>query len=72
MNKKINCEINSKDINILHSNNIEDSIKRLLDFHPSLKKSTYQIETAKYELENTEASVMPNVSLRAEHREGDL
>lgn len=72
IDKKINCEINSKDINILHSNNIEDSIKRLLDFHPSLKKSTFQIETAKYELEHTEASIMPNVSLRAEHREGDL
>lgn len=69
---KINCEIIPKDINIWHSNNIEDSIKRLIDFHPSLRKTTFQIETAKYELENTEASIMPNLSLRAEHREGDL
>lgn len=69
---KIGCEINLNTISILHGSNIEDSINRLLAFHPSLKKSNAQIETTKYELDHTKASVMPNLSIRAEHREGDL
>ena len=64
LDTKINCDIDFRNINILHSNDIEDSIKRLLDFHPSLKKSLTQIETTKYELDNTEASIMPNLTLR--------
>ena len=72
LDTKIDCDINFKDINILHSNDIEDSIKRLLDFHPSLKKSLAQIETSKYEEDNTKAAIMPNLNLRFEHREGDL
>lgn len=72
LDTKINCDIDFRNINILHSNDIEDSIKRLLDFHPSLKKSLTQIETSKYELDNTEASIMPNLTLRFEHRKGDL
>ncbi len=72
LDSKIDCDINFKNINILHSNNIQDSIERLLGFHPSLKKSLTQIETAKYELDNTKASVMPNLSLRLENRKGDL
>lgn len=72
LDTKITCDIDFKNINILHSNDIEDSINRLLEFHPSLKKSLAQIETSKYELDNTEASIMPNLSLRLEHREGDL
>lgn len=69
---KIDCDVNLNNISILHGSNIEDSINRLLGFHPSLKKSNAQIETTKYELDHTEASVMPNLSIRAEHREGDL
>ena len=72
LDTKINCDVNLNNISILHSSNIEDSIHRLLGFHPSMRKSDAQIQTTKYELDHTEASVMPNVSLRAEHREGDL
>lgn len=72
LDTKINCDVNLNNVLLIHSNNIEDSIHRLLEFHPALKKSDAQIQTTKYELDNTKASIMPNVSLRAEHREGDL
>lgn len=72
LDTKINCDVNLNNISILHSSNIEDSIHRLLGFHPAMKKLDAQIQTTKFELDNTKASVMPNVNLRAEHREGDL
>lgn len=72
LDTKINCDVNLNKISLVHSKDIEDSINRLLEFHPAIKKSDAQIETTKYELDNTKASIMPNVSLRAEHREGDL
>lgn len=71
LDKKINCDINLKEINTSNSQ-IESYIEKLLDFHPSLKKLDKQIQTTKYELDSTKATVMPNVGLRAEHREGDL
>ncbi|RXI37608.1 hypothetical protein CRU99_11670 [Malaciobacter mytili] len=72
LDKKLDCEIDLNKIILLHSSNIEDSINRLLSFHPSVFKINSQIQTAKYELENTKASIMPNLSLRGEHRRGDL
>lgn len=72
LDTKIDCNVNIKEIQLNHSNNIEDYINRLLSYHPALKKSTAEIQTTKYELDNTKASIMPNVSVRAEHREGDL
>lgn len=72
LDTKIDCNVNIKEIQLNHSNNIEDYIDRLLSYHPALKKSTAEIQTTKYELDNTKASIMPNVSVRAEHREGDL
>ena len=72
LDTKIDCDVNIKEIQLNHSNNIEDYINRLLSYHPALKKSTAEIQTTKYELDNTKASIMPNVSVRAEHREGDL
>lgn len=72
LDTKIDCDVNIKEIQLNHSNNIEDYIDRLLSYHPALKKSTAEIQTTKYELDNTKASVMPNVSVRAEHRDGDL
>ena len=72
LDKKLSCDINLENIKILHSNNIEDTIDRLLAFHPSLYKANSQIQTAKYQLDNTKASIMPNLSLRAEYRRGDL
>lgn len=72
LDRKINCEINLKEIQLIHSNNIEDNVKRLIEFHPSLKRSDAQIQTTKYELDSTKASIMPNLGVRAEHREGDL
>lgn len=72
LDTKIDCDVNIKEIQLNHSNNIEDYIDRLLSHHPALKKSTAEIQTTKYELDNTKASIMPNVSVRAEHREGDL
>lgn len=68
----LDCSIDLNKIMILHSNEIEPSIKRLLEFHPLLKKIQAQIQTAKHEIEGTKASVMPNLSLRLEHRRGDL
>lgn len=72
LGERIDCFIELEPITILHSAQIEHSIQRLLSFHPTLKKNTYQTETAKHELENTKASIMPNLSLRAEHQRGDL
>ena len=72
LDRKIDCDIDLKYINRLHAANIDESIERLLSFHPSLKKVSSQIETSKYELDNTEASIMPDVSARFEHRNGDL
>lgn len=72
LDTKIDCDVNIKEIQLNHSNNIEDYINRLLSYHPALKKSTAEIQTTKYELDNTKASIMPNVSVRAEHRDGDL
>ena len=34
---QISCDINFKEINRLHSENIEESIEKLLSFHPTLK-----------------------------------
>lgn len=69
---KLSCDVELEKISILHSSQIEYSIDRLLSFHPSLKKNQYEIKTAEYNLENTKASIMPNVSIRAEQRRGDL
>lgn len=71
LDKGISCDINLKNI-LLKDMNIEDSVNSLITNHPSIKKTQMQIETTKYELENKKASYMPNVSLRAEHRDGDL
>jgi adhesin transport system outer membrane protein len=72
LDTQISCDINFKEINRLHSTNIEESIEKLLSFHPSLKKGLNEIQTSKYELDSTQASIMPNVSARFEHRDGDL
>ena len=72
LDTQISCDINFKEINRLHSANIEESIEKLLSFHPSLKKGLNEIQTSKYELDSTQASIMPNVSARFEHRDGDL
>ncbi len=69
---KLDCDIDLKKILLSNTNNIEESVNKLVSFHPSLKKSQIQIQTTKYELENTKASYMPDLKLRAEHRDGDL
>lgn len=72
LDTKIDCDIDLKKILLSHTNNIEESVNKLINFHPSLKKSQIQIQTTKYELENTKASYMPDLKLRAEYRDGDL
>lgn len=72
LDTKINCDIDLKKILLSNTNNIEESVNKFVAFHPSLKKSQIQIQTTKYELENTKASYMPDLKLRAEHRDGDL
>lgn len=72
LDRKINCDIDFKDITTTQNSDIEESIKKLLEFHPSLKKTSAQIETSKFEQDSTEASIMPNLNLRVERREGDL
>ena len=72
LDRKINCDIDFKDITTTQNSYIEESIKKLLEFHPSLKKTSAQIETSKFEQDSTEASIMPNLNLRVERREGDL
>ena len=72
LDKKLKCDINLKKVDILHNNNIEDTINNLLSSHPTIFKTNSQIKIAKHKLENTKASIMPNLSLRAEHRRGDL
>lgn len=72
LDTKIDCDIDLKKIFLSNTNNIEESVNKFIAFHPSLKKSQIQIQTTKYELENTKASYMPDLKLRAEHRDGDL
>ena len=72
LDTKIDCDIDLKKILLSNTNNIEESVNKFIAFHPSLKKSQIQIQTTKYELENTKASYMPDLKLRAEHRDGDL
>jgi adhesin transport system outer membrane protein len=72
LDRKINCDIDFRDITTTQNSDIEESIKKLLEFHPSLKKTSAQIETSKFEQDSTEASIMPNLNLRVERREGDL
>ena len=72
LERKLNCDVELANINLLHSKHIENSIDRMLNSHPSLQKANLEIQTAKYELDNTKSSIMPNVSLRAEHIRGDL
>lgn len=72
LDRKINCDIDFRDIPSAQNSDIEESIKKLLEFHPSLKKTSAQIETSKFEQDSTEASIMPNLNLRVERREGDL
>jgi len=69
---KLSCDVSLNNILVTNTTNIESSIDRLLNFHPTIKKLNIQIQTKKYELDYTKASIMPNLSLRAEHREGDL
>lgn len=71
LDSKIDCNIDLKEISYSNTN-IEDSINKLISFHPTLRKAQVQIATTKYELENTKATYMPNLSIRAEHRDGDL
>ncbi len=71
LDKNITCDIDLRNI-ILKFINIEDSINSLIINHPSIKKAQMQIQTIKYELDSKKASYMPNLTLRAEHRDGDL
>ena len=72
LDRRLESDIELSDITILHSKEIKESISRLVEFHPSLKKIDAQIQSAKYELDSAKAAVMPNLSLRLEHRRGDL
>lgn len=72
LDRKVECNIDLKQITIWHSNDIEDSVSRLLAFHPSLRKAEQQIQTSKYEVDKSKSSIMPTLNLRAEHKEGDL
>ncbi|MDD3602827.1 MAG: TolC family protein [Sulfurovum sp.] len=46
--------------------------ENLLDNHPLLKKFEAKITMAQAEKKNAEAAIMPNVSLRAEYRQGSI
>ncbi len=72
LDTKIECDINLSNDKLNEIDNLEDSIKKMIELHPSLKRLDYEIETAKNELESIKSSIMPNLELRAEHREGDL
>jgi len=72
LDRKVECNINLNKITVLHNNLIENSLERMKEFHPSLKKADKEIQTSEYELDNTKASIMPNLNLRLEHKNGDL
>jgi len=72
LDTKLDCSVELDPIHVLHSKHIEDTIDRMLASHPSLQKADHEIQTARYELDGTKASIMPNLSLRAEHTRGDL
>jgi len=71
MSKKLECNIDTNDK--LHSfENLEPIAHKLLEINPALKKIDTQLATAGFELDKTKASLYPNVSLRAERRQGSL
>lgn len=50
----------------------EEMIAQMLKTHPTLLKSTIQIQTAEYEKHKAKAVLFPTVSLRAEYQKGSV
>jgi len=71
--KKRDCSIAFKRDPFLHK---KISMKRtehdMLKTHPTLKKMDAKVSMARAEKRNTDAAIMPNVSLRAEYQRGSL
>ncbi len=51
---------------------LEKLEQELVNNHPTLKKLEAQIAMAQAEKKSTDAAIMPNVSLRAEHQQGSV
>ncbi|KIM02467.1 MAG: hypothetical protein KN64_15005 [Sulfurovum sp. AS07-7] len=71
MSKKMECAIDTNDK--LHSfENLEPIAHKMLEVNPALKKLDAQIATSGFELDKAKVSLYPNISLRAERRQGSL
>jgi len=71
MSKKLECSIDSDD-KLPSYINLEPIAHKTLEINPTLKKISTQLATAEFELDKTKASLYPNISLRAERRQGSL
>lgn len=72
LDRDLMCDVVLDEIKLKKSNNLEESIKSLLEFHPSIKKVQAKLESSKAELKSTKSSIMPNLVLRAEHQRGSM
>lgn len=71
--KPLQCAIRIEKDKVSKKNMYLEQMKRdLLHTHPTLKKLKAQIDIAHAEKKSTDAVIMPNVSLRAEHQHGSL
>lgn len=72
LDKKLDCDIKLSDVRSSESTNIQKNVETLLSFHPTIKKFDAMLKSTNLEMEVTKSSYMPNLGLRAEHRDGDL
>ncbi len=71
--KPLKCGLRFKGDSILKPKYRYPSVaKKMLMTHPTLKKMNAQVAIASAEKHSADASVMPNVSLRAEHQRGSI
>jgi len=71
--KKINCNINFKEQNILPTQlNLDHLITSLKDSHPTLKMIDAKTLAAIAEVENAKSKLWPSLVLRGEHVQGSI
>jgi adhesin transport system outer membrane protein len=69
----LQCAIGfENDLILNQKKSIEEMKETLLESHPDIKKLKAQIAIAEAEKKSTDAVIMPNISLRAEHQQGSI
>ena len=71
--KKVQCGISFKNDKFLRKKMSYKTLEQgMLETHPSLKKKRAEVKIAEAQKKDTDAQIMPNISLRGEYQRGSL